>query len=236
MKPFGAYVHARPDGRIFYVGKGKESRARSLHRNSYHAKIVNKYGAENIRVGFVACSSEGIAFTLEIGIIKCLRRMGVALTNQTDGGEGCTGLVQTAEAKAKVSRANKGRKATLEHRAKISRAGIGNKYCLGKTLSAERRAKASATLLGRARPDAVRLKISASKKGVPLSASHREKLSIAKRGSKQSAEHVAKRFAHARGNQYTAGRCCICKDGVVKVIKPEQLETFIAEGWKRGRK
>lgn len=236
MKPFGAYVHARPDGRIFYVGKGKEKRARNLRRNSYHKKVVGKHGAENIRVGFIPCSSEEIAFALEMGIIKCLRRMGVTLTNQTDGGEGCTGLVQTDEAKAKVSRANKGRKATPEHRAKISRAGMGNKYCLGKTLSAERRAKASATLLGRARPDTVRQKISASRKGITFTDAHREKLSIAKRGKKQSSEHVARRFAHALGNQYTAGRICLCKDGEVNVIKPEQLEAFLAEGWKRGRK
>jgi hypothetical protein len=68
---FGTYTHARPDGRVFYVGKGTEKRAFSLtpdkrRCNKHHANIVKKYGAENIIVGWVACESEKQALGLEM--------------------------------------------------------------------------------------------------------------------------------------------------------------------------
>lgn len=91
-----AYVHARPETTsaddIFYVGKGNSiARSRNLSgRNPYHANVISKYGKDTILIGTIGCSSESAAFELEKGLIKCLRRMGVALTNMTDGGEGQT--------------------------------------------------------------------------------------------------------------------------------------------------
>lgn len=92
-----AYVHARPNiedaSGIFYVGKGRASRAHDLKaRNNHHGNVVAKYGAKSIITGAIACSNEEIAFDLERGLIKCLRRMGVELTNQTDGGDGVRNL------------------------------------------------------------------------------------------------------------------------------------------------
>lgn len=107
-----AYVHARPDTEdssgVFYVGKGVRSRYRPLPiRNKFHGHVVKKYGADNILVGRLDCSDEATAFSLEQGLIKCLRRAGVKLTNMTDGGEGSSGAVVTAETRAKISAANK---------------------------------------------------------------------------------------------------------------------------------
>ncbi len=88
------YVHARPDGSIFYVGKGRGNRYRvNQKRNAHHQRITNKYGVDNILVGKIDCTSHAIALDLEIGIIKCLKRMGVKLANQTLGGEGALGRV-----------------------------------------------------------------------------------------------------------------------------------------------
>jgi hypothetical protein len=86
-----AYVHAKPDTRdalgIFYVGKGKGIRDKDLSvRNRHHGFVLSKHGKENILVGKIECSSESSAFDLERGLIKCLRRMQVNLTNVTDGG------------------------------------------------------------------------------------------------------------------------------------------------------
>ena len=93
MEPFFSYVHARPNTKdahgIFYVGKGYSWRARSIGgRNPYYTNIVKKHGKENILIGTIECSSEQLALDLERGLIKCLKRMGVRLANQTDGGEG----------------------------------------------------------------------------------------------------------------------------------------------------
>ena len=91
-----AYIHARPDtteqSGIFYVGKGKGRRHLNLiDRSLYHKHVIDKHGKENILIGKLDCSSEEIAFELEKGLIKCLRRSGVELTNMTDGGEGASG-------------------------------------------------------------------------------------------------------------------------------------------------
>ena len=95
---FYAYVHAKPDGSIFYVGKGKGDRAYDFcKRSEYHKRISNKYGKNAILVGKMECSSEEVAFDLERGLIKCLRRMGAVLTNQTDGGEGTSGYKVSAD-------------------------------------------------------------------------------------------------------------------------------------------
>lgn len=108
MQTFYAYVHARPgtitaDG-IFYVGKGTLERTVKLKRphNPYHSCILTKRGIKNILVGKLECSTEEVAFELEKGLIKCLKRSGVKLANMSDGGEGNAGVM-------------KGRKQTLEH-------------------------------------------------------------------------------------------------------------------------
>jgi hypothetical protein len=104
---FYAYLHAKPTtvdaSGIFYVGKGNGKRAYEIARsNKHHSNIVAKYGKEGILVSKIDCSSEDIAFELEKGLIKCLRRMGVNLANRTEGGEGISGHKHTDEAKLAI--------------------------------------------------------------------------------------------------------------------------------------
>ena len=141
-KQFYAYIHAKPDGTPFYAGKGNGRRLNMFHRrNQHHKNIVAKYGRRNILIGRLDCSDESTAFDLEMGLIKCIKRMGIELTNLTDGGHGPSGLIVTPEqrakisatltgrpgrpwteeAKAKVGAANRGKKRTPEQRAKMGR-------------------------------------------------------------------------------------------------------------------
>ena len=141
-KQFYAYIHAKPDGTPFYAGKGQGRRLLMFHkRNQHHKNVVAKYGRKNILIGKLDCSDESTAFDLEMGLIKCIKRMGIELTNLTDGGHGVSGLMVTPEqrakisatltgrpgrpwteeAKAKVGAANRGKKRTPEQRAKMGR-------------------------------------------------------------------------------------------------------------------
>ena len=213
---FYAYIHYKPDFTPFYVGKGLLRRANSLkQRNSYYMATVEKYGAENIIIGKFECSREENAFDLERGIIKCLKKAGVKITNFTDGGEGSSGRVQSEETRAKISAAQigktfsaetrakmsawgLGRTFSTETRAKMSAAQMGNTNCVGRTHSAEARAKISAAQMGntnsvgRTHSAETRAKMSAWQIGRTFSTETRAKISVAKTGKTCSAETRAK--------------------------------------------
>lgn len=135
-----AYVHCKPDLSVFYVGKGTLARAKSLRkgrRNIVHERTVAKYGAVNIGVGVLECSSEEIAFELEKGLIKCFRAAGIKLVNMTDGGEGKSGCPNSSEAYVQTALKNRGQKRSEEFkRAQAERMA-------GRTVSDETRAKLS---------------------------------------------------------------------------------------------
>lgn len=147
MRSSYAYIHVRPSGEPFYVGKGTLQRALSLqprHRNPHHGRVVAKYGVGNILIGVIECSDDPTAMALEVGIIKCLKRMGVRLTNQTDGGQGQRGRKQSEAEIAKKSAALRGRPRPPHVVEAIRRAR------LGKVCSPETRAKLSA--INKAKP------------------------------------------------------------------------------------
>ena len=99
-----AYIHCKPDGTPFYVGKGAWRRVRYFgERNPHHKNVVAKYGAENLAYGAMECSDDKTAYALEQGLIKCLQRSGVSLVNRTAGGDG--GRNPTPETRAKLSEA-----------------------------------------------------------------------------------------------------------------------------------
>jgi len=114
-----AYVHCKPDGHPFYVGKGSLRRAKYLgERNAHHQSIVKKYEKSNILIGMMECSTDSIAFELEKGIIKCLKNSGINLSNFTDGGEG--GLNPSIETRKKISESAKKRGVSQAcHKARI---------------------------------------------------------------------------------------------------------------------
>lgn len=161
------YLHCKPDGTPFYVGKGADRyvvghgtdrRSHSKkNRSEYHKNTTAKYGWENILVYVFPCDSEAQALTDEIQQIAQLQRAGYALCNLTDGGEGCSGLVHTFETRRKLSITSAGNRNAAypcpsDRAAKISATltgRLGNKNWLGHKHSEETRAKMSAARVGK---------------------------------------------------------------------------------------
>ena len=115
---FYAYIHRRPDGSAFYVGKGCKRRAwcfsgRSLH----HKRIVAKHGRENITIEVLNADSEAHAYALEKALIRIMKAHEYSIANKTEGGDvGPTGFRHTEEAKRKIGEAGIGRKNRLGHK------------------------------------------------------------------------------------------------------------------------
>jgi hypothetical protein len=156
-----AYIHCRPNGIPFYVGKGALRRARYLgERNAHHKAIVAKYGNENILKGVIECSSSEIAFALEAGIIKVFHRMNITLCNLTAGGDG--GNQPTTETRKRLSDAAK--KRGVSEACKIAKV----KALKGKKLTEQHKAKVSASMTGKIFTEEHRRNISISAKSRKL--------------------------------------------------------------------
>lgn len=195
-----AYVHARPDtvlaDGIFYVGKGLLRRAKNVFgRNKHHQNVVAKHGAAHILVGTIACSREAAAFDLEKGLIKCLRRMGVSLTNKTDGGEGAVGAERSADTRAKISAARKGMEVSAETREKLSRIHSG------KVISAGQRLQIAEA--NRSRDPSIYRKLAETLRGRKASDETKRKLSASLTGKKRSSEQIKNITAANSGRVYS---------------------------------
>lgn len=230
MTQFYAYVHAKPNGDIFYVGKGCGPRVHKMDRNNVgHKMITSYYGRKNILKGVIDCSSEDVALALEAGIIKCLRRAGKDIVNVLDGGKGATGYKHTAEAKKRISEAATGRVTVLGMRWKLKKPRAKqrlsaevisqrakrlielNKARTGQPLSEVTKQKLSAALSGKPSPNKgikqppeVVAKRAAALRGHKTSDECRAKISAANKGRKWSAEQIKKQ-----------GRAVVRDDGVV---------------------
>lgn len=165
---FYVYEHWRPDtNECFYVGKGKANRAYrvtpgSRKRNWRYQNIVAKVQRLGLDIDIriiTGLLSEADAFRQEAARIAYWRSIGVDLVNITTGGGGTAGLSPSAEARRKISEANRGRVPSPEERARIS---------VGCRSSEAHKAHCRA--------------LAAAQKGVPRSAELRAKLSAAKKG------------------------------------------------------
>jgi len=204
-----AYIHCRPDGTPFYVGKGTANRVKRTHaRNKHYGHITNKYGRENILIGSLGCSSDAIAFELEEGMIKCFRRMGVELANYTEGGEG---FIQghtpwnkgksgcfSDETRAKISAAAKLQMNTPESKARTSALHSGNTY----------------------------------RKGIPHTPETIEKVRKAKAGCKPSEKARLAASIANKGNTIAKGRVWVNNGETTKMVYKDN----IPNGFKLGRK
>lgn len=135
------YSYTRLDtNTIFYIGKGKNNRARrmSIH-NKYCRHIAQSIG---YKLTYIETQlTEYQALTLEIELIARYKQLGYCEANFTLGGEGGTGHRHTEETKRKIGLAGLGRRhpgkgkgipkppRTKEHRKKLGLANIGNNYC-----------------------------------------------------------------------------------------------------------
>ena len=183
-----AYIHCKPDGVPFYVGKGALRRARSLsERNSRHQRTVTKYGNANILKGMIECSTDKIALALEVGLIKCFKAMGIDLANYTDGGEGTKN--PTPESRKRMSEAAKKRGVSAAcHQARVEAKS-------GKPLTEAQKKKQSVAMTGKIFTEEHRKNISISAKARGVTQELLEKAHAASRGRVQSVEERLKRGA-----------------------------------------
>lgn len=94
---FYTYAHTKPDGTIFYIGKGKGRRAWDVsHRNQFWKNTVTKYGGFNHEI-LANWDTEEEAFSHEVLLISCFKDMGYKLVNLSDGGEGSSGYKYTED-------------------------------------------------------------------------------------------------------------------------------------------
>jgi group I intron endonuclease len=115
---FYTYAHTKPDGTIFYIGKGKDRRAWVKRNRSPHWKnIVAKYGYEVVILG--EYEDESKALSEEIELIAHFRKFGF-LVNVTDGGD--QNPMDKLEVRQKAAESNRGQKRTAEQRAALSKA------------------------------------------------------------------------------------------------------------------
>jgi hypothetical protein len=104
----------------FYVGKGRKARATSNNgRNAHWKNIVAKDGGRHVE--FIAQNIDNeLALLVEMEAIDQFRRLGIVLTNLTDGGDGTTGYVLSDHTKIKIASKARGRIHSDETRQKMS--------------------------------------------------------------------------------------------------------------------
>lgn len=184
INQFYVYAHRRAtDGQIFYIGKGCGERAWSKrNRNTYWRNTVKKYGlaVEILTKGL----SEEAAFDLERKMIAEIGRE--KLCNLTDGGDGTSGHVHSAEVREKIREITKARLSRPETKARMSEAQTGRKH------SSETLEKIRAAHLGKLRSAESVAKSAAAKRGKPHSEESKARMSAAHKGRKHSAEAIQK--------------------------------------------
>ena len=165
MGIFYTYSHSKPDGSIFYIGKGMGDRAYSKdNRNNFWKNTVKKYGY-SVQI-LAEWDSEIEAFDHEKVLISCFKDMGHKLVNLTDGGDGTAGYRWTDEQKANFNM--NGEKNGM----------------FGKTHSVETKQKIREKAIGRKITKDTREKISEKMKNRTFSEDHIEKLRKASMGNK----------------------------------------------------
>lgn len=172
---FYVYEDIKPDGEVFYVGKGNDKRIRQNKRNRWHQFICKKFPDwVRIRV-FEGTESECFLKECELIAFYGRRDKGLGpLVNLTDGGEGTTGAVLSQDFCKKNNNRLKGNQHAkgVKHTDDVKKAK--SKRQKGRKHSAESIAKMR--------------EYAASSEG-------KAKKSAATKGKKQSAEQIAKRVA-----------------------------------------
>lgn len=260
------YKHTRLDNNeIFYIGIGSDNgykRASTFFgRNNYWKKIVNKYGFKfeiiYDNLTWKECCEK------EIELIKLYGRKNLKtgnLVNMTDGGEGIIGLIHTEEHRRKNSQANKGRKLSENHIKKIRERTIteetkrkissSNK---GKKRTEETKKKMSEKMKGKVCGEknnfygkkhtiATRNLISKLHKGTKLSEETKLKISKSNKGKTRIfSDETKQKMSVAQKNRKTIPpsrkNCCwIFKENVNKSIDKNDLNSYLSNGWIKGRK
>lgn len=215
-------IHNRTNG-MLYIGsaisvkKRFREHRRGLSNNAHHSPRLqnawNQYGKE----AFEFCVLESVPHKSSLlqreqvwlDAFRTYDRMAGYNIASSAGSQ--LGSKHSAEAKARIQAAMKGRTFSDKTRAKISASKIGRRLSpehiqkmRERKTSLETRAKISAATIGRKMSDETKEKIRVSSLGKKRSHSTREKMRAANLGKKLSPEHVAKMIAARVGFSHTA--------------------------------
>jgi len=164
-----------------------------------HICEAKRMGRRNYRQNWIRslldCFVEPVMSVLEEGCgegwvdaekkwIGYYRESGIVLVNGTDGGDGACN--PSAEVRAKISLANRGKTVTTETREKLANASRG------RPCTQDARIKISMAKKGKSMSFESRIKMSAAQKGKTLTQEHREKIALSNRGNPKSPEHQGK--------------------------------------------
>jgi len=191
------YLHCKPKGDPFYVGKGSGKRCRefTVSRTLRHRNTIAKYGRKNIGVFVFPCESQRQALDDEALWIAQLRLEGWGLVNITNGGDGPSGYIHTEADRRKMSERLKGNKRWVnrifseEAIQRITKASTGKKQSAetiakrvsktkGQKRSPEFCAAITARMRGRTHSQETRAKLSEIAKKRTFSAETRAKMSV----------------------------------------------------------
>lgn len=95
-KTFYVYIDTKPNGEVFYVGKGNARRVKQERRNRHHTFIVNKY--KDWKREIVFTGTEEDCLLEETRLIKKYGRIDIGtgtLVNLCDGGKGNANFVRS---------------------------------------------------------------------------------------------------------------------------------------------
>ena len=124
MKEYYTYAYLREDGTPYYIGKGKGKRINDKQHNRINLPPKERriYLKQNL--------TEAEAFRHEIYMVAVFGRKDLGtgiLQNQTNGGEGGSGIVMKNDTKRKISEKLKGREISNQTKERLSNALKGNK-------------------------------------------------------------------------------------------------------------
>lgn len=210
---FYVYLHRKAtSGEVFYVGKGCGNRAWFHSNRSQHWRNVAKKHGVIVSI-FESGLREWAAHEIECEQIALYGRMDCGygkLVNKSDGGEGISGRVTTADMREKFRKIWLGKKRPPELIAKMVAASIAKtKGCKKGPMPEETKRKLSLVKTGTKASPETRAKMSAALKGrkCPKSPEHRAKISAAQIGRPREEFTKAKISAYQRATHAKPIRC-----------------------------
>jgi hypothetical protein len=242
------YVLKDPrDGSVRYVGKTVQLLKRRLKAHMFEALKKNApwHSSRWIR----QLSGQGLKPQIEeielvvgagwalreSGWIRAFILFGADLTNQTNGGDGIPGHVQSEEHRRRIGLANSGRSPSGATRDRLREVNLGKKHTpesrakMGRTgiiKSPETCLRLRRAQLGKKRPPEAVEKMRLTKLGKKHTPEHCAKISAAGMGRKMSTEAVEKSAAARTGAKRTPEARALMRAGRLRYLAAQAAETL----------